>query len=162
MERARLGAPGSTPRREYYCNEVATPYTYGSGAGVREYLPQIWHPTILAIKAKVEAATAAKYEVCFLNCYDHSREHLGAHADNSPEMDDARPISIVTLGAEREIWFFPNEDKTDLTKLLLQDGSLCVMAPGMQDSWMHRIPKAGYDCGPRISLTFRGYATAGA
>jgi hypothetical protein len=28
---------GSTPRREYYCNGAGVPYTYGSGAGVREY-----------------------------------------------------------------------------------------------------------------------------
>lgn len=27
----------------------------------------------------------------------------------------------------------------------------------MQDSWYHRIPKSPTPCGPRISLTFRGY-----
>lgn len=26
-----------------------------------------------------------------------------------------------------------------------------------QDNWMHRIPKAAFQCGARISLTFRGY-----
>jgi len=35
---------GSTPRREYYANDVGVPYVYGKGAGVREYLPQAWHP----------------------------------------------------------------------------------------------------------------------
>jgi alkylated DNA repair dioxygenase AlkB len=72
-------------------------------------------------------------------------------------MDDERPIAIVTLGAEREIWFCPNTDRTDITKLVLGNGSLCVMAPGMQDTHWHRIPKAGFECGPRISITFRGY-----
>ena len=73
-------------------------------------------------------------------------------------MDDGRPIAIVTLGAEREIWFCPNEDRADISKVLLEHGSLCVMAPGMQDTHLHRIPKAGFECGPRISITFRGYA----
>jgi len=148
---------GSTPRREYYCNEVAVPYVYGRGAGEREYLPNAWHPAILAIKAEVEAALGVKFEVAFLNGYEDGRDHLGGHADNSPEMDDNRPIAIVTLGAEREIWFYPNENPKDVTKVLLENGSLCVMAPGMQDTHMHRIPKAGFVCGPRISITFRGY-----
>lgn len=149
---------GLTPRREYYCNEVPVPYKYGAGAGEREYKPSAWHPEILAIKKMVETRIGSRMEVCFLNGYENSRDHLGWHADDSPEMDDARPIAIVTLGAEREIWFCPNEDKSLVTKFTLGDGSLCLMEAGMQDKWRHRIPKAGFDCGPRISLTFRGYA----
>ncbi len=149
---------GSTPRREYYCNEVAVPYVYGKGAGVREYLPKPWAPALAALKAAVEAELGCKFEVAFMNGYENARDHLGWHADDSPEMDDARPICIVTLGAEREIWFCPNGDREAVTKLVLGSGSLCVMAPGMQDTHMHRIPKAGFECGPRISITFRGYA----
>lgn len=149
---------GATPRREYYCNEVDVPYVYGSGLGQRAYQPQVWHPLIADIKRQVEAVLGAHFEVAFLNGYEDSRDHLGAHADDSPEMDDSRPIAIVTLGAEREIWFMPNAAPKDVSKLLLQNGSLCVMAPGMQDTHKHRIPKAGFNCGPRISLTFRGYA----
>lgn len=148
---------GSTPRREYYCNDFGVPYTYRSGAGARTYEASIWTPEILEVRNKVESAVGAKMEVCFLNGYEDSRDHLGWHSDDSPEMDDARPIVIVTLGAEREIWFCPIGDKTDVTKLKLASGSMCVMAAGMQDTHMHRIPKAGFECGPRISLTFRGY-----
>lgn len=148
---------GETPRREYYCNDAGVPYTYGSGAGVRTYEPNVWTPEIMEIRAMVEASVKAKMEVCFLNGYEDARDHLGWHSDNSPEMDDARPIAIVTLGAEREIWFCPIGEKSDVTKLTLGSGSLCVMAAGMQDTHMHRIPKAGFECGPRISLTFRGY-----
>ena len=32
-----------------------------------------------------------------------------------------------------------------------------VEVAGMQDTWQHRIPKASFQCGERISLTFRGY-----
>lgn len=149
---------GSTPRREYYCNDLGVPYVYGKGAGVREYLPQEGHPAIRAIREKLEARTGTRFEVCFLNGYEDQSDHLGWHADDSPEMDDARPIAIVSLGAEREIWFRPQADKLAVEKLKLEHGSLCLMHPGMQDTHYHRIPKAGFICGARISLTFRGYA----
>ncbi len=77
-------------------------------------------------------------------------------------MDDNRPIAIVSLGAEREIYFCPIGNTAEITKLKLANGSICVMPAGMQDTHLHKIPKAGFDCGPRVSLTFRGYAGAAA
>ncbi|MNR71462.1 hypothetical protein D3C71_20880 [compost metagenome] len=149
---------GGTPRREYYANELPVPYVYGRGAGQREYLPQPWHPVMRDIQAALEAHSGFRFEVCFLNGYEDQSDHLGWHADDSPEMDDARPIAVVSLGAEREIWFRPQADREAVERLKLGHGSLCLMAPGMQDTHYHRIPKAGFICGERISLTFRGYA----
>lgn len=163
------------PRREYYCPELSRqlPYTYGKGAGVRTYEPQPMHPLISQVWVMAEDAAGCKFDVCFLNGYEDQSDHLGWHADDSPEMDDSRPIAIVSLGAEREIWFRPKPDDAlagGVTKrelfgnpppahdaLLLQHGSLCLMAPGMQDTHQHRIPKAGRIAGERISFTFRGF-----
>lgn len=147
----------TTPRSEYYINEIPVPYTYGQGRGVREYHPQPSHPIIDKIKSDLKALTGFDFEVCFLNRYHNQSDHLGWHADDSPEMDDNRPIAIVSLGVEREIWFCPQVDNKDVTKVKLQHGSLCLMHAGMQDTHFHRIPKAGFECGERISLTFRGY-----
>lgn len=149
---------GETPRREYYSNDFDLDYTYGAGAGVRTYAASKWHARMLGIRKALEDRTGSSFEVCFLNGYENARDSLGWHADDSKEMDDARPIAIISLGASREIWFCPREDKSDVTKIVLESGSLCLMAPGMQDTHLHRIPKAGFDCGPRISLTYRGYA----
>lgn len=150
-----------TPRREYYCNEIDVPYTYGSGEYARTYYPKPWHDAILGIKRDIEEAYSTKFEVCFLNGYENSKDQLGWHSDNSPEMDDDRPIAIVSLGAEREIWFrdIPSGEvgEREVHKVLLNNGSLCIMKAGMQDTHQHRIPKSHYECGPRISLTFRGY-----
>lgn len=152
------------PRFEYYCNEIDTPYTYGRGDGVRTYQPKPWHPAILSMKKQLEEFTGSKFEVCFLNGYRDQKDQLGWHADDSPEMDDNRPIAIISLGVEREIWFKKNGEELkgldDVTRLKLGNGSLCLMAPGMQDTHLHRIPKAGFECGFRISLTFRGYVEA--
>lgn len=150
----------TTPRSEYYCNDVPKPYVYGKGRGVREYLPKLYHEVILDIRRKIETITNCKFEVCFLNRYHDQSDQLGWHADDSPEMDDARPIAIVSLGVPREIWFkkqgkdVPPEN---VQKVVLGHGSLCLMQAGMQNKWFHRIPKASFYCGERISLTFRGY-----
>jgi alkylated DNA repair dioxygenase AlkB len=119
---------------------------------------------MLDIRKNLEAETGAILDVCFLNMYLDQRDQLGWHADDSPEMDDGRPIVTVSLGVEREIWFRPKttdtidrRSSTDLERLTLGHGSVAIMAPGMQDTWMHRIPKASFQCGVRISLTFRGY-----
>lgn len=149
----------STPRSEYYTNLFPVPYTYGKGAGRREYQPQPVHPLIEKLRSDLKAETSVDLEVCFLNLYKNSREHLGWHADDSPEMDDARPIAIISLGGEREIWFAPQNDLKDITKKTLNHGSLTLMLPGMQDSHFHRIPKAGFESGERISLTYRGFVS---
>lgn len=148
---------GSTPRLEYYTNKVPVPYMYGRGRGVREYHPKFIHPDIELLRSNLEFLTGFIYEVCFLNGYENQKDHLGWHADDSPEMDDNRPIGIVSLGVEREIWFRPQNDKEAVKKVVLGHGSLCIMPPGFQDSHFHRIPKAGFECGERISMTFRGY-----
>ena len=149
---------GDTPRSEYYCNDHPNPYQYGKGIGRREYIPRPYTDTIMRIRNQLEAFTGTVFEVCFLNRYHDQKDQLGWHADNSHEMDDTRPIATISLGVEREIWFRA-QDKTveGIEKVKLGHGSVCLMAAGMQDTHFHRIPKAGFLCGERISLTFRGY-----
>lgn len=153
------------PRKEYFVSDMGKPYAYGSGAFSRTYHPQPWTGELRFLQDRAQDRCGCKFEVCFLNYYETGKDQLGWHSDDSPEMDDERPIVIITFGAEREIWFRQRPTKETvagdiipITKLTLQGGSICIMPPGMQDTHQHRIPKAGvHNCGPRISLTFRGY-----
>jgi alkylated DNA repair dioxygenase AlkB len=153
------------PRREYYVNRKGAAYSYGVMEFARTYESQIEHEAISLIWLNVTQRCMTPFDTVFLNGYENGSDHLGWHSDDSPEMDDERPIAIITLGAEREIWFRQRPDKAnhlgellEVEKVKLAHGSLCVMNPGMQDTHQHRIPKAGFEpCGPRISLTFRGY-----
>lgn len=148
------------PRCEYYCNDFGLPYVYGRGRGRRTYFPRGETPAIRFIRDLVEKRAGCTFEVCFLNRYLDQSDHLGWHADDSPEMDDSRPIAVVSFGVPRAIFFRPrgsDSDPSARTELVLGHGSVCLMAPGMQDAWDHRIPKASFLCGDRISLTFRGY-----
>ena len=143
------------PRREYYCHDNNAPYTYGRGIGTRTYQAQPYHPVLRAIRSEVEARAGCKFEVLFLNGYRDGSDHLGWHSDDSVEMDPNRPIAIVSLGARRQI-MFREVGSAESERVWLDHGSLCLMKAGMQSTHQHRIPKAGFVCGPRISLTFRG------
>lgn len=120
------------PRMEYYCSLAGNPYTYGSGPGRRTYEPRPVTKELQEIWTLAEQFCGVKFELLFLNGYENERNQLGWHADDSPEMDDARPIAVVSLGAEREIWFKPQGSKglDEVDKLLLKNGSICVMALG--------------------------------
>lgn len=154
------------PRRECWFNPYGRDYTYGTGDYARTYKA---HPMVetgpswlvIEIIRQLNAVTGARYDCCFVNGYEHGRQHLGWHADDSPEMDGNHPIATVSLGAEREIWFrqtpmSQNANILSTEKRLLANGSAAIMHAGMQSSWQHRIPKSSVvDCGPRISFTCR-------
>lgn len=146
----------SAPRREYWMNDYARPYTYGSGINARTYDAQPDDLFVLGIRERLNRDFGIALDCCFINGYEHQRQHLGWHADDSPEINPDQPIAVISLGAEREIWTRPKNDQGAVTKLLLNHGSLFLMPPGMQQTHDHRIPKASREVGPRISLTYRG------
>ena len=147
------------PRRECFFSNKGEPYTYGRGAGMRTYWPKTAPEMLAALTTAAEDACGCVFELCFANGYASEREHLGWHADDSDEIDDGRPIAVMSLGAAREIWVKPRGAGAEaVEKILLPSGSLFVMGAGMQDTHFHRIPKHSAPCGPRVSLTWRGAA----
>lgn len=159
------------PRRECWFNPYDLPYTYGGGEFARTYRPHGFDSMagmmIQSMISLLNHQYAASFDCCFVNGYAHGRQHLGWHADDSPEMDHEHPIAVVSLGAEREIWLrkaalpAPSSEALepgvgDIHRMPLGHGSLLLMHAGMQREWQHRIPKSPVaDCGPWISLTFR-------
>jgi alkylated DNA repair dioxygenase AlkB len=90
--------------------------------------------------------------------YENSRDSLGWHADDDPGIDHRFGIAIVTLyeyaGKDRNI-SFKNIATGETETIAAAYGSLIYMPPGMQSTHLHRIPKAGFECPRRISLTYR-------
>ena len=73
-------------------------------------------------------------------------------------MDLDHPIAVVSLGAEREIWWKDKHFKGTIpqeNRQLLKNGSLFIMPAGFQNDHLHKIPRCDRPCGIRISLTFR-------
>lgn len=152
------------PRRECWMNDYMRPYTYGTGSGIRTYESVRWDPIILVQRDILKRKFGHRFGGCFVNGYEDGRDALGWHSDDSPEIDASMPIAVISLGAEREIWFRPigSKGEASIEKLVLPDGSLLMMEPGMQQAWQHRIPKASFTpCPPRISLTYRGLMKKG-
>ncbi len=146
----------SPARLEYWTNVFDRAYTYGSGDGERTYQSRDSNWAIEEVRDMLYLMTGVYYEGCFLNGYKGKDNGLTWHADASTMIDHAKPIAIVTLGEGRQIDFMKIGDKSTKESLFLDDGSLCLMQPGMQDTHFHQIPKAGYVVKrPRISLTFR-------
>jgi alkylated DNA repair dioxygenase AlkB len=145
------------PRFEAWFSDSGVDYGYGRGAGFRVYRSNAKTPSILAIKNAVERVLGCAFEGCFVNGYRDGRDHLGWHADDSPEMDDARPIAIVSFGGERALEFrLKDGAKDEAMTRRTASGSLIVMPAGFQDLYEHRIAKAGLVVAPRLSFTFRG------
>lgn len=148
-------------RKECFMSLVPLTYTYGSGRGVREYKSVDFHPAIASVMRKINDERGCDYNICFLNLYINETNHLGWHADDSPEMDPNHPIAVVSFGEVRPIWWRLFGQKGEIppeNRQMLEPGSLFVMPPGFQQKYEHRIPKGSrQNMEPRVSLTFRRY-----
>ena len=162
FERLRNEIPWTNrdaPRDECFMAFESLEYSYGKGF-TRTYTSVDMNELVQTIMTHVNLITDSSYDICFLNYYKSDKEHLGWHADDSPEMDENHPIAVVSFGAERYIWVKENGvtgNIPDEDKYLLKDGSLFIMPPGFQKEYLHKIPKHDRPCGGRISLTFRKY-----
>lgn len=145
-------------RRERFMSINPRSYTYGKGAGVRTYHSVPMHPLVAAQMERMNVSGPRDYNVCFLNRYDGQGHHLGWHSDDSGGTDPDHPIAVISLGAEREIWWRPIGKPGVVPadhRQLLGAGSLFIMPAGFQQLYQHRIPKSDKPTGTRISLTYR-------
>lgn len=150
---------GGAPRDECFMSlDPSKTYSYNSGPAKREYSPSWMSFEVLSLMEKLNNELKLKFNVCVLNYYKSEKEWLGWHADDSPEQDLNHPIAVISFGAIREIWVKPFSLKglvPEENKFRLKPGSLFLMPGGFQDEHVHKIPKPGHKCGPRISLTYR-------
>jgi alkylated DNA repair dioxygenase AlkB len=148
-------------RREYFMSLTPRTYSYGNRfQGDKTYESNPFTPVTIDILNRLNKYLETEHNVCFLNRYEDEKQHLGWHADNFTGMRNEQPISVISLGAEREIWYKQKDFKGVIppeNKQRLEHGSLYIMLPGFQDWYLHRIPKHDSPCGIRISLTFRSF-----
>ena len=149
----------NAPRDECFMALEDLEYTYGEKIA-RTYTSVPMNDVVMSMMEKLNEDYNGLYNICFLNYYKSEKEYLGWHADDSPEMDPAHPIAVISFGAERYIWTKKMGEKgvvPDEDRYLLENGSLFIMPAGFQEGNLHRIPKHDRPCGGRVSLTFRSY-----
>lgn len=147
-------------RKEYFMSTTSRTYTYGNKFhGETEYHSKPFSPLVDWLITYM-LPKKHEFNVCFLNRYENEQQHLGWHADEFPGMREDKPITVLSLGAEREIWWKEKAFKGNIpaeNKQLLEHGSFWTMPPGFQEDYFHKIPKHDQPCGVRISLTFRSF-----
>lgn len=140
----------TTSRKVAWVADPQCSYTY---SGVQK-VPQNWTKELLQIKHKLEQISRHTYNSCLLNLYHDGNEGMGWHSDNEKELDSSASIASLSFGAQRKFAFRHKQDKTT-SPLFLENGSLLLMHPPIQEYWHHSLLKTKIVIGPRINLTFR-------
>lgn len=148
-------------RQEYFMSDKDREYSYGNKhQGDLTYKSKPFSFLVKEFMELLNYKTNTEYNVCFLNRYENEQQHLGWHADDFPGMREDQPIAVLSLGAEREIWWKEKSFKGVVpleNRQFLEHGSVWIMPAGFQDIYFHKIPKHDKPCGVRISLTFRSF-----
>ena len=144
------GKPYLQPRLSAWHGNLS--YSY---SGIR-LEPRPWSPTLLAIKARVEALTDQAFNSVLLNYYRNQSDSMGMHSDDERELGQQPAIASLSLGEQRT-FLLKHKTRKDLktVRLALPSGSLLLMRGDTQRYWRHGINKERKPCGPRLNLTFR-------
>lgn len=139
-----------TARKVAWYGDSNYSYTY-SGA-TKQAL--VWTPDLLELKSIVEKVTRCKFNSCLLNLYHDGNEGMAWHSDDEESLGKNTAIASLSLGAERK-FCFKHKHTAETISLILESGSLLVMADATQTHWQHRLPKSKKIKSARINLTFR-------
>lgn len=139
-----------TKRKVAWYGDVAFQYRYSKTT--KYALP--WTTELLELKALAEAKTGESYNSCLLNLYHNGSEGMAWHSDGEKELKRYGAIASFSFGATRKFAFRHKQTKETIS-VLLENGSLLLMAGETQDHWLHRLPPSKLVLEPRINLTFR-------
>lgn len=117
--------------------------------------PKPFTPDLILLNNKIEQISDTTFNSVLLNLYRDGQDSNGWHADNEKELGEKPVIASLSLGAQRIFHFKHRTLKEEKYKLVLEHGSLLIMAGDMQKHWLHQIPKTRKRIGERINLTFR-------
>jgi alkylated DNA repair dioxygenase AlkB len=118
-------------------------------------IAQAWDKKVLEIKSKLENETGHTFNSCLLNLYHDGNEGMAWHSDDQNHLETDSPVAIISLGAERYFKLRETKIRDNQRKIVLEQGSLLIMAGQTQTYWQHEIPKMSGIKSPRISLTWR-------
>lgn len=139
-----------TAREVAWHGDPGLAYTYSGNT--KQPLP--WTQELLELKSLAEKHTALAFNSCLLNLYHDGSEGMGWHSDDEKTIAPNSGIASLSFGAERRFAFRHKQTK-ETVSLLLEHGSLLLMAGTTQTHWHHRLPPTKKITAPRINLTFR-------
>ena len=147
---ALYGKTHPLPRLTALFGETEKPYSY---SGITMH-PQPFSPLLKIIQNKTENISRTKFNTVLLNLYRDGNDGMGWHSDDEKELGKNPIIASVSFGAER-LFKLRHKKEKESHKMLLENGSVLVLAGTTQHNWQHCLPKTKKDMAPRINLTFR-------
>lgn len=139
-----------TKRKVAWYGDEAFEYKYSNIT--KTALP--WTPELIEIKKNIEKISGERFNSCLLNLYHNGDEGMAWHSDGEKDLKKDGAIASVSFGAERK-FSFKHKDTNETISLLLEHGSLLMMAGTTQSHWLHRLPPTKRAFNPRVNLTFR-------
>ncbi len=145
------GRPLTIPRLNVWYGDPSTNYSY-SGTRLASHP---WTPTLAALRGQVETITGQRFNSALLNCYRSGRDSVDWHSDDEAVLGPEPVIATLSLGVARRFEMRHRSQAGLRRQLVLESGSLLLMAGPMQRHWRHRVPKESAVEGARISITLR-------
>lgn len=154
------GQRKTIPRLQRWFGERETAFEY---SGTR-FEPEPFTQLLISLKQRVESQCSLSFNSVLVNLYRNEQDSVGWHADDEPEFGERPQIASLSLGATRRFQLKPKAHFLEAAQwrlgqrvlsFELGSGDLLVMGAGVQENWLHSVPKerAGLDL--RINLTFR-------
>jgi alkylated DNA repair dioxygenase AlkB len=140
----------TTKRKVAWYGDKAFSYTYSNTT--KYALP--WTEALITLKQLIEENTGHSFNSCLLNLYHSGEEGMAWHSDAEKDLKKNGAIASLSLGAERK-FAFKHKKTGEKVALLLEHGSLLMMAGTTQTHWLHRLPPTKKVRLPRVNLTFR-------
>jgi alkylated DNA repair dioxygenase AlkB len=114
-----------------------------------------WPEGFAPLLDRLRERTGARFSFALCNYYPDGAAGLGWHADDEDDLVDGAPIASLSLGAARDFALRLGHQGRACATILLEPGSLLVMAGATQRHYQHRVPPRLRCAAPRLNLTFR-------
>lgn len=139
------------PRLQVWMGDGQLNYRYSG----KNFIASAWHPEIFSLKQAIEERCGYRFNTALCNLYRDGQDSVAWHADDETELGPMPCVASFSLGATRRFKLKSKHSGNPRIDLNLPHNSLLVMLPGVQNNWLHQLPKTRKACQPRINITFR-------
>lgn len=150
-----LGKEIPLPRLEAMFGD-STDFSY-QYSGQVSLVANPWPHWLETVKNEIQIKTDYAFQLVIGNRYRTGSDSIGYHADDEHSLGLNPAIASLSLGSKRTFLIKRNARGSKSTKLELTHGSLLLMLPGCQESWVHSVPKTKKPTSTRVNWTFRPY-----
>jgi len=144
------GREVKVPRLQSWHGAPHCEYTYSN----LRMPPHPMTASLTQLQQRLSAELNAPFNCVLANWYRDGSDGMGMHADDEPEIGPRPVIASVSLGSTRR-FSFKHLRSGERSELMLEPGSLLVMAGDTQQHYHHELSKTRKPIGGRINLTFR-------